>query len=140
MMCSDYYDYFTVNGSGTWSLELPVDNTLACNSSTLDRLKLYWITDIADCDAPNNAACWDLMLNNVSANGQNLAASNLSVLDLGGTPFVAGDNSGFEPTAISLQAIRITPKTGPEWLLLALGLTLFGLSLGTVRYKRWFNG
>jgi hypothetical protein len=138
MMCSDYYDFFTVNGGGTWSLEVPVDNTAACNLNTLAGLRLFWIPDILDCNTPNNSACWDLVMG-VTANGQNLVASNLTVVDLGGTPFVAGDSDGFDPTAITLQSVRVAAKDNPLWLLLLLGFTFISLSFGTIKFNRRSN-
>jgi hypothetical protein len=138
MMCSDYYDFFTVNGGGTWSLEVPVDNTAAGNLNTLAGLRLFWIPDILDCNTPNNSACWDLVTG-VTANGQNLVASNLTEVDLGGTPFVAGDSDGFDPTAITLQSVRVAAKDNPIWLLLLLGFTFISLSFGTIKFNRRSN-
>lgn len=135
MMCSDYYDYFLVNGGGTWTLELPVDNNEDCNLYTLTELKLYWIPDITECVAPNSTACWDLITTNITPNGQNLVASGLSVLDLGGTPFVAGDGDGFDPTAIRLQTLQIKPDTNSIWLLLT-ALPLITLTIGILYYRR----
>ncbi|MFZ0546607.1 MAG: PQQ-dependent sugar dehydrogenase [Candidatus Promineifilaceae bacterium] len=137
-MCSDYYDFFTVNGSGTWSLEVPVDDDTDCNLNALMALKLYWITDIADCDGPGSTSCWDLIVTNISAVGQNLVVSGLTVSDLGGTPFVSGA-SGI-PTAITLRTARAIPGTDQTWLLLLLGLTFSGLTVGTVQYKRRSKG
>ena len=128
MMCSDYYDFFTVNGSGLWSVVLPVDNTAGCNTYTLAELELYWITDITECNMPNAPDCWDLISTNVSANGQNLVASGLSVTDLGGTPFVAGDNEGSTPTAVVLRTFDVTPKTEPTVLFILVGLAFISLS------------
>jgi uncharacterized repeat protein (TIGR01451 family) len=128
MMCSDYYDYFTVNGSGLWSVVLPVDNTAGCNTYTLAELELYWIMDITECNMPNAPDCWDLISTNVSANGQNLVASGLSVTDLGGTPFVAGDNEGSTPTAVVLRTFDVTPKTEPTVLFILVGLAFISLS------------
>ena len=58
-MCSSYYDFFTVNGGGSWSVSVPVDSSPEeCLTQTLDPGRIYWIpagTDYAaDCIAPNN--------------------------------------------------------------------------------------
>jgi hypothetical protein len=136
MMCSDYYDFFVVNGSGLWEVTVPVDDNAGCNLNTLAGLRLYWITDIAECAAPTSQDCWDLLQGNVTAVGQNLVASNIAAVDLGGTPFVAGDSGGFEPTAITLQSLQIKTAAAPLWLSLLFGIVLAGLTITTTTHKR----
>jgi hypothetical protein len=111
-MCSDFYDFFTVNGSGNWNVSVPVDNTTACNSQTLNPGKVFWIpyttTYSVEC-TPTNPACWDLIATNVITGGQNIVVANLSAAELGGTPFVAGSDGGNAPTAITLVSFSAVP-------------------------------
>jgi hypothetical protein len=111
-MCSDFYDFFTVNGSGNWNVSVPVDNTADCNSQTLNPGKVFWIpyttTYSIECTAAN-PACWDLITTNVVTSGQNIVVSNLSVAALGGTPFVAGSDGGNDPTAVALVSFVAVP-------------------------------
>lgn len=103
--CSDFYDFFTVGGSGTWTAQIPLDSEAAhpgCGS-TLSNQKAYWIpagTDYgAVCSPVGNTSCWPSVTPaRISTNGQTLQVNNLTVPELGGTPFVAGDSYGFSPT------------------------------------------
>ncbi|CAG0936281.1 Neopullulanase 1 [Thermoflexales bacterium] len=108
-MCSDYYDFFTVNGSGTWDISLPVDDSPACITQTLDAGKIYWIPAVTDysveCTPYDNTACWDLITTNVITSGQNIMVTGLSATDLGGTQFVAGSIIGSDPTAVTIIAL-----------------------------------
>jgi hypothetical protein len=110
-MCSSYYDFFTVNGSGTWTVSVPVDDTPECTAQTLEPGKLFWIppdTDYAaDCLVPNNEnpACWDLITTNISTAERNITVTGLSASDLGGTQFVAGSDTGSDPTAVTLRGL-----------------------------------
>ncbi|HTP10557.1 MAG TPA: right-handed parallel beta-helix repeat-containing protein, partial [Anaerolineae bacterium] len=141
-MCSDYYDFFTVNGSGSWTVSVPVDNTAACNSQTLDPGKVFWIPYTTnygvECTA-NNGACWDLVATNVITSGQNIVVSNLSVAELGGTPFVAGSTTGTDPTAVALVSLEVVPLENTTVMLpaiTALFAGLFGSALLVIRRKR----
>jgi hypothetical protein len=144
-MCSDFYDFFTVNGSGNWNVSVPVDNTTACNSQTLDPGKIFWIpfttTYSIECTA-TNPACWDLITNtvttSVSTSGQNIAVSNLSVADLGGTPFVAGSDGGNDPTAVTLTAFGSVPTASKAAVASGIALliaSLLGATMLLIRYK-----
>jgi hypothetical protein len=122
-MCSDFYDFFTVNGSGGWNVSVPVDNTAACNSQTLNPGKVFWIpyttTYSIECTS-NNPACWDLIATNIITSGQNIVVGNLSVAELGGTPFVAGSDGGNDPTAVTLTAFGAVPTAGNVVALMAV--------------------
>jgi hypothetical protein len=117
-MCSDYYDFFTVNGSGTWHVSVPVTATVgasldACLNQALNPGKIYWIpaTTIysAECDPVTNTACWDLITpTQVITGGQNITVTGLSADDLGGTQFVAGSATGTDPTAVAIVGFAAT--------------------------------
>ena len=122
-MCSDFYDYFTVGGGGTWTLNTPVDNNGACNLQTLAADRLFRITSLASCSPAGNTLCWSLTTP-VTHTGQNLVASNLTVAALGGTHFVAGDNVGTDPTAITVRSLAAQSSdfTLPIGLIVFVGL------------------
>jgi hypothetical protein len=130
-MCSDFYDFFTVNGSGTWSVSVPVDSASACDD-TYDRGSIFWIPASADygteCSPGANPACWDLITTNVITGGRSITVTNLSVSDLGGTPFVAGDSHKHDPTAVQLVRLRASsePRLG------LLPVILLGIALGGI--------
>lgn len=88
-LCSDYYDFFTVAGSGLWSVAVPVDDNLACNQRVRDEQRLYWMPNAVTCTVPDGD-CWERRVE-VAVSGQNLVTIGLTAADLGGTPFVAGD-------------------------------------------------
>jgi hypothetical protein len=126
--CSNYYDFFTVNGSGTWNVSVPVDNSPECAAQTLDPGKIFWIppgTDYAaDCIAPNdtNPTCWDLITPTlVITGGQMITVANLSADDLGGTQFVAGSTTGTDPTAVAIVGFAATTdrSAAPAGIILA---------------------
>ncbi len=125
-MCSDYYDFFVRNASGSWNVTVPVDNNTNCNTNTLNQNKLGWISDISQC-APSNTLCWDTAPN-VSHSGQTLVSSGLSSTQLNGTHFTAGDSSGNDPTVINLSAVNGVQSSPLAFFLLAV--LAFGLFAG----------
>jgi hypothetical protein len=127
-MCSDFYDFFTVGGSGMWSVSVPVDNAATCDD-TYHRGFVYTIppttTYNTECSPSTNPACWQLVSGNVITSGRNITVANLSVSDLGGTPFVAGDVPQHNPTTVTLVNFRSAPACLDE----ALPVLLFGCGL-----------
>ncbi len=112
-MCSDYYDFFTVNGSGTWNISVPVDlSAEGCLTQTLEPGKIYWIPPNTDygleCTPYDNKACWDPITTNVITGGQNITVTGLTPAQLGGTQFVAGSIIGSDPTAVAIVALIAT--------------------------------
>ena len=138
-MCSEYYDMFTVNASGSnWTASVPVDDNVDCNSYTRDEKRLYWVPDHSECYPSNNLACWDLIEPaSVVINGQNLEATGLSVSDLGDTPFVAGDNGGSDPTAVTLRSFTTACRIDPSlFVWVGLGFVMIFLAGFVIsRYK-----
>ena len=112
-MCSPYYDFFTIIGSGTWDVSVPVNVSVeGCLTQTLEPGKIYWIpagTDYSvECTPSENTACWDLIATNVITGGQNITVTGLSTTTLGGTQFVAGTVIGSDPTAVTIIALAAT--------------------------------
>jgi hypothetical protein len=143
-MCSGYYDFFTVNGSGTWNVSVPVDDTPDCTTQTLELGKLFWIppdTDYAaDCLAPNNEnpACWDLITTGIITAARNITVTGLSASDLGGTQFVAGSDTGSDPTAVALTGFTATTdrSTAPAVLLLGSAVIASAVVVFITRRRR----
>lgn len=143
-MCSGYYDFFTVNGSGTWNVSVPVDDTPDCTTQTLELGKLFWIppdTDYAaDCIAPNNEnpACWDLITTGIITAARNITVTGLSASDLGGTQFVAGSDTGSDPTAVALTGFTATTdrSTAPAVLLLGSAVIASAVVVLVTRRRR----
>lgn len=113
-MCSSYYDFFTVNGGGTWDVSVPVENpSEACLTQTLEPGKIYWIPPDTDygleCTPSTNKACWDPITPTlVITGGQNITVIGLTPTQLGGTQFVAGSITGSDPTAVAIVGLAAT--------------------------------
>ncbi len=131
--CSDYYDFFVRLASGTWTVQVPVDDNSNCNTNTLAAGALFRITDVSECAPASNTACWD-RISGAAANGQNLEIAGLSVSELGGTPMVAGTSQGNDPTAISLAKFAETSSSNIVLVLIPIGL--FGAILIYQQQKR----
>jgi hypothetical protein len=131
-MCSAFYDYFTLGGSGSWTLHLPVDATPAgCVDNTLNQNRMLRITDIAQC-APTDSACWHAVPA-VTHTGSDLALAGLTAADLDGTHFVANDTGGGTPTAIGVSLFGRNIETSNLWLGLVLAAGGFALGWGSLK-------
>jgi hypothetical protein len=131
--CSDYYDFFTVGGSGTWTVKVPVDANSACDT-TFDNHRLFWATDITQCAEADNTDCYDLISGvTQEAGSPRRLTVDVSTSYLYGTPFTAGRQDGGDPTAVTLVAFQggTPPFEIGLWLLPALGL------LGVIALGGW---
>jgi hypothetical protein len=134
-MCSAFYDYFTLGGSGSWTLHLPVDATPAgCVDNTLNQNRMLRITDIAQC-APTDSACWHAVPA-VTHTGSDLALTGLTAADLDGTHFVASDASGKTPTAIGISLFGRAVEISNPWLVLVLAAGVFALGWGNFKRQK----
>lgn len=141
-LCSDFYDFFTVGGSGSYDLSIPVDAASSCDYAFSSHA-LYWIpaaTDYAsDCNAPGNTACWDPLYatKTVGASGRNLTLNGLTPEELGGTQFVVGDINGMDPTAVELISLQASSRSsGMGWLFSLLGVGVLLGALLLLRQKK----
>jgi len=122
--CSDFYDYFVeVGATGTWALNLPVDNVFSCNY-TRDNDRLFTINDLSQCSPADNPQCWQ-QVTGVSHSGQIFTLTGLTSSALDGTHFVAGDTDGTDPTVLDLIQFNTSRK-------MPLGLGMIGLTITTV--------
>ncbi len=127
-LCSDYYDFFTANASGTWTVTVPIDNTADCNSQVRDPGKVFWIPyPLPD------PAHWAPVTTNIITRSQVIAVVNLAPTDLGGTPFVAG--LGSNPTAITLIDFSAASTSTNYVLLIVLPIVLASIIVG-LRVRR----
>jgi len=131
-LCSDFYDLFAVDGTGTFDLSIPVDDkggTLDCTTPLANR-SLYWITSgtdyAAECLAFDDIRCWDSVgaAKTVTINGSNLEVGGLTPAELGGTQIVIGDINGLDPTAIELVELKAHSAAAPAsvWIANLLGM------------------
>jgi len=136
--CSDYYDFFTLSGIGTFTARVPVDNNPNCNTNTLTPRNVYWVTNLASCSSATPLTqCWNLITAGTSVVGQAIQITGLSNANLGGTPFVAGDPAGRDPTAVTLANFSATTRgTGSAWLVLLAAMVLSGSALLWVRRRQ----
>ena len=132
--CSDYYDFFTVGGTGTFTATVPVDTSPAtCSTNTLTPKKVFWVTNLATCSSSTpNSQCWNLISSGTSVVGPAIQITGLSSSNLGGTPFVAGDPTGLDPTAVTLVDFRAEATTAASpWGVVLVALVVL-MSLGTL--------
>ncbi|MCA9961979.1 MAG: DUF11 domain-containing protein, partial [Anaerolineales bacterium] len=111
--CSPYYDYFVVDGSGLWTITLPIDDRTACDETYNDNVLFMFALDSGgapDTSCTPDSACWNLLGGVSQAGvGRALVATLDAAVSLQGTPFVAGNEQKNDPTAVTLSALRATP-------------------------------
>ena len=135
--CSDYYDFFTVGGTGTFTAIVPVDNNTNCNNNTLALKKVFWVTSLAACSSSTpKSQCWNLISSGTSVVTQTIQISGLTNTDLGGTPIVAGDPAGLDPTAVTLVNFRAVETVDAGMGGLALLAVMVLLSFGALLWTR----
>ena len=135
-LCSDFYDFFVVNGSGTWQAYVPADGGTTCSDVRTSNGLAYIPVGLfdSDCNTATNPACWD-SAPDVSNTTTHLVSSNLSVTDLSGTPFVAGAPDGpYDPTAINLTQFQA--QSSISFLQLAFLLTPLFVLIGILFMRR----
>ena len=143
--CSDYYDYFVApGGSGNWQVTLPVDAGGGCDAIYNNRqVAVFAITGAG---APNLAcspdtACWNptsaVNVNPVVQLGRNVGLRwTASTVQLSGTPLVAANQRGNDPTAVTMR--EITTQSQPfNWtLLLAASVLVAAMSAAGLILRR----
>lgn len=137
-MCSDFYDYFVRDGSGTWALTVPVDNNVGCQNQVRDPKRVYRITDYLECTAADASGCWDALdPADISVVGDNLVVANQSTASLNGTAITAGSGLGGEdPTVVVLDSLGQASNGAPLTSLLLTGLVVMTLIFLLARKRR----
>lgn len=138
--CSNYYDFFTAPGSsGSWTISIPVSSDAACDN-TFNNGRLFHFTLTAG-SAPDTActpdsACWQLYGSVTPTAGTPRTLNvTLTTTELGGTPIVAGNTDGNDPTAVSLQSLTVNSGNNLTWLGWITAITL-ALAATTLMHKR----
>ncbi len=106
-LCSDYFEYFvrgTPSANTSWTLLLPVDSNLQCNTDVTSKNRLMTVGSTADCLVPGSVGCWDLATG-VSVNSQRFRLTGLTTATLSRGTFAADFTSNLAPTP--------TPNAGP---------------------------
>ncbi len=154
-VCSDYYDFFVINGTGDWQVTVPVDNIGACDTPLTNMKMFVFATldntpDFATCaNGPSPSAdpqCWDSVVDagseSISAdfNARTLSWTSASVGELGGTPIVAGTVGGTDPTAVTLESFSGVVFAPVNRLVAGLagllGIAVLALTVVTWRWGR----
>lgn len=123
--CSDFYDFYALGGAG-WTVQLPVDVTTLCTNNVRNYEIAFVINDNTNCATADDPACWDRIPDTqITVSGNDMLITGLS---LAGTHIVAGDENGYDPTAISLKNVSALPVQ--NWLPAVLALALLALGSG----------
>lgn len=142
-MCSNFYDVFAVDGSGTYDVSLAVNAGAACDPRLADQA-VYWIPATSDyttdCSSASTRTCWDgvVLSHTITTLGRTLVIAGLTPAELGGTQFVVGDINGLDPTAIQLVNLEAHPVSGslPGVMGVVLGVVaLLGAAMVVRRRK-----
>ncbi len=143
--CSDYFDYFTVNGGGSWLVEIPIDNTPSGCIDVHTNGTIFGFAQTAN-GAPDTScvagACWQSFAQSTSLVRPNNVRLRLDASQLQGTPIVAANIEGNDPTAVSLSDLSTMPNSPRLAILLgiAVGLFLTGVALWLhLRYSALAN-
>jgi hypothetical protein len=121
--CADFYDFYVIGGSGTYSVTIPLK--AACMGAVSSKLYQF-ATDgggAPDLACTPATACWNSVTADLS--GNNLTAS-IDAADLAGTPFAAPSINDADPTAVSISALGARSAKSSysrSILLLVAGLT-----------------
>ncbi len=121
-VCSDYYDFFVVNGSGssTWDVTIPIDTSPSqCQDTVLAKLQMsvFDFSNAACLSGSPDGACWNGVVTDLGGTVlANFSQSTLTwqgatEIQLGGTPIVGGTVSGTDPTAITLEVFSGSAAT-----------------------------
>ncbi len=145
VVCSDFFDFFVVDASGTWDATVPLyDSPAACGSTTIPYV-LDLTTSAPEhstpCPAPalNAQSCyWNAYGGGVTVGSGTLTLSGLSVGDLAGTPIAAGDAANADPTSITLTDFTARPGSSALLLLLPVVvglLAIIAIAVGMLRRR-----
>ncbi len=137
-MCSDYFDFFTIAGTGNWDLSLPVNTGPVGCAATYASKKVAYVPSIAACTNP--AGCWIAYPSDFIRTDPGDILSMLSVPSaaLEGTPFVAGSTTGTGPTALNLISLKATSGGKPAYGLIVFSL-LLTLGLALIAARKWLH-
>jgi CSLREA domain-containing protein len=91
VVCSDPYTFFTVNGSGIWSITLPVSTTARC-APVLQQQKVFEVPRESRCVDMTVPACWSsLESESIATRNQSLVLEGLTALQLERSALLTGN-------------------------------------------------
>lgn len=92
LTCSPFYDFFVVEGSGLWTVQVPVDDTPEC-ATVLDKRQISWYAEPERCFEISSQECWELVPPEtiVAVEGRRVVVSDLDTEELATSIIVAGD-------------------------------------------------
>jgi cytochrome c-type biogenesis protein CcmH/NrfF len=81
-----------VEGSGLWTVQVPVDDTPEC-ATVLDKRKISWYAEPERCFEISNQDCWELVPPEtiVAVEGRRVVVSDLDTEELATSVMVAGN-------------------------------------------------
>jgi hypothetical protein len=149
--CSDYYDVFAAPGAtaGNWLVTIPVDSGNGCdytyNNRQIFRFDLNTGMPTPTCTAlPIDPLCWDDLKDTAGETlvqmGRTVGISwqTASTEELGGTPIIAGNQDGNDPTAITLESVSASSQAAwLPWVILAAALLSAAGALLLLRKRQW---
>ncbi|MCI0521416.1 MAG: hypothetical protein L0Z70_14305 [Chloroflexi bacterium] len=149
--CSDYFDVFTAPGAtaGNWLVTIPVDAGNGCdytyNNRQLFRFDLTAGAPTPACTAlPVDPLCWDDLKDTAAETlvqmGRTVGVrwQTASTAELGGTPIIAGNQDGNDPTAVTMQSVSARSQTAwLPWVILAAALLMAAGALMLLRKRLW---
>jgi hypothetical protein len=138
--CSDYYDYFTVNGDGEWLVQIPIDSAPSGCNGVHSSGTLFGFAQTAS-GAPDTScvasACWQSFSQAVPLFRPHNVRIRLDATELQGTPMVAANIEGNDPTAVSLGTFHAQSASITIGIfVVAISLLLTGTGLWCHRNSR----
>jgi hypothetical protein len=128
--CAEYYDFFVLGGSGSYTLLLPVKADACATYLEAHPWVLHFLLDGSGVTQPTCTpinTCWVSVAATYNSTNRQLSAT-LSVDLLHGTPFSAPNEVGQTPSVIQLLDLEARSSGPGGWIWLApLALTLIGL-------------
>jgi CSLREA domain-containing protein len=126
LTCSPFYDFFVVEGSGLWTVQVPVDDTPEC-ATVLDKRQISWYAEPERCFEISSQECWELVPPEmiVAVEDRRVVISDLDTEELATSIIVAGDFT----TPFLFQ--------NQKGLLIVISGVLIVLTLAGIVWWRW---
>ncbi len=130
--CADYYDFFVIDGIGSYNLSIPVHNS--CTAADIDDKLFQFALDgdnIPDPTCSPDTACWNRI---AATRTGNLLTAVVDETDVLGTPFAAPSRNNNDPTAVSLSSFSAANHDG--WGITAVFVILIFSVTGLLIIRR----
>lgn len=134
--CTDFYDAFTIGGSGVYDLSLPIDpgacQTVAAAHPSIQRFQVEG-DGSPDATCTSSTPCWNNLLATWDGANSELDAVGVPIGFFIGTPFTAPSINSNNPTVIVMSAL-FAAATPSSWIILVAVASL--LTIGTGWFLR----